>query len=208
MCDAIGVLASTSEQFWGRRAKALVVAPAVGQPHNSRSNLNLVSEGTSLCSFPFLLTYLFQNTAHLFSSSSSSSRLPIETPANTSSTSLRQWLRDNCNSPLPPSPPRDPWHPSWELPHLHNIQGPLVVALNQLSIGIVRWPSSLRSSVAITPDYVTTSLFRASSSASTIAAAMAQTSHPTLINLPPPGSNPETPSEVPYVRRSIPFAQC
>ncbi|PHH84222.1 hypothetical protein CDD83_2295 [Cordyceps sp. RAO-2017] len=26
---------------------------------------------------------------------------------------------------------------------------------------------------------------------------MAQPSHPTLINLPPPGSNPETPSEMP-----------
>lgn len=28
---------------------------------------------------------------------------------------------------------------------------------------------------------------------------MAQPSHPTLINLPPPGSNPDTPSEMPYV---------
>lgn len=30
---------------------------------------------------------------------------------------------------------------------------------------------------------------------------MAQPSHPTLINLPPPGSNPDTPSEMPYVAR-------
>ena len=130
-----------------------MVAPAVGQPHNSSSNLILVSEGTSSCSFPFpQASSPFQNIAHLFSFSPSSSSLPVETLAGAPSISSGQWLRDNCNSPLPP--PR-PLAPVLGAPPPPQYSGSFRRRVKPAQLASVRWPSSVRSSVAISLDYIT-----------------------------------------------------